>query len=42
MFVRYYNQALEEVGWTVTINEQDENYKIQDLSGKSSHPIATA
>ena len=31
-------KALEEVGWTVTINEQDENYKIQDLERKIFTP----
>jgi type I restriction enzyme, R subunit len=31
-------KALEEVGWTVTIDEQDENYKIQDLERKIFTP----
>jgi type I restriction enzyme R subunit len=31
-------QALEEKGWAVTINEQEENYKIQDLERKIFTP----
>lgn len=31
-------KALEDAGWTVTINEQDENYKIQDLERKIFTP----
>jgi len=31
-------QALEETGWTVTVNEQEENYKIQDLERKIFTP----
>jgi type I restriction enzyme R subunit len=31
-------QALEEAGWTVTVNEQEETYKIQDLERKIFTP----
>ncbi|MGA2220853.1 MAG: DEAD/DEAH box helicase family protein [Verrucomicrobiia bacterium] len=31
-------QALEDAGWTVTVNEQDENFKIQDLERKIFTP----
>ena len=31
-------QALEEAGWTVTVNEQEENFKIQDLERKIFTP----
>jgi|LQYC01.1.fsa_nt_gi type I restriction enzyme R subunit len=31
-------KALEEVGWSVTIDEQEENYKIQDLERKIFTP----
>jgi len=31
-------KALEEVGWTVTIDEKEENYKIQDLERKIFTP----
>ena len=31
-------QALHEAGWTVVINEQEENYKIQDLERKIFTP----
>jgi type I restriction enzyme R subunit len=31
-------QALEETGWAVTINEQEESYKIQDLERKIFTP----
>jgi hypothetical protein len=31
-------KALEENGWAVTINEQDENYKVQDLERKVFTP----
>ena len=31
-------QALDESGWSVAINEQDENYKIQDLERKIFTP----
>jgi type I restriction enzyme R subunit len=31
-------QALQEAGWTVVINEQEENYKIQDLERKIFTP----
>lgn len=31
-------QALEEAGWTVVINEQEESYKIQDLERKIFTP----
>lgn len=31
-------KALEEKGWTVTVNEQEENYKIQDLERKIFTP----
>ncbi len=31
-------KALEDVGWTVTIDEQEENYKIQDLERKIFTP----
>lgn len=31
-------QALDELGWSVTINEQDENFKIQDLERKIFTP----
>ena len=31
-------QALQEAGWTVTINEQEENFKIQDLERKIFTP----
>ena len=31
-------QALQESGWSVTINEQDENYKVKDLERKIFTP----
>jgi len=31
-------QALEESGWAVTVNEQEENYKVQDLERKIFTP----
>lgn len=31
-------QALEDTGWAVTINEQEENYKVQDLERKVFTP----
>ena len=31
-------QSLEETGWAVTINEQEENYKVQDLERKIFTP----
>lgn len=31
-------QALEETGWAVTINEEEENYKVQDLERKIFTP----
>lgn len=31
-------KALEEVGWTVTVDEKEENYKIQDLERKIFTP----
>src|SRR5205085_12006661 len=31
-------QALDESGWSVVINEQEENYKIQDLERKIFTP----
>ena len=31
-------KALEEAGWTVTVDEKDENYKIQDLEKKIFTP----
>lgn len=31
-------QALQEAGWTVVINEQEDNFKIQDLERKVFTP----
>lgn len=31
-------QALEDTGWTVTVNEEEENYKVQDLERKIFTP----